>query len=84
MTDKFSRWEENEGEGKLYHANTHMIALQWATNVVKEEQDKIQEAITGLQVSLDSIKAQLTQEGQSQEGDPFYFRSKDKKLFYAV
>lgn len=80
MTDKFSRWEENKGEGKLYHANTHMATLQWATNTVREKQDKIDEAIIDLQTSLDRIKTQLTQDHRPQETDPFYFRPKDKKF----
>lgn len=80
MTDKFSRWEENKGEGELYHANTHMAALQWVTNTVREKQDKIEEAIIDLQTSLDRIKTQLTQDQQPQEPDPFYFRPKDKKF----
>jgi len=42
MADKFSRWEENEGEGKLYHANTHIAILQWATNTfIKEGASKL-------------------------------------------
>jgi hypothetical protein len=80
ITDKFSRWEENEGEGKLYHANVHMGALQWATNVVKENPDKAREVITDLQKKLDRIKSQLTSEQLPQEDDPFYFRPKDKKF----
>ncbi len=80
MTDKFSRWEEKEGEGKLYHANTHMTALEWATNTVKNNQESVDEAIVNLQASLDRIKSQLTQEQKPHDTDPFYFRSKDKKL----
>ncbi|GEM_PF-4452821 len=80
ITDKFSRWEENEGQGKLYHANAHMIALQWATNVIKDGQDTIQKTINGVQERLARIKSQLTQHEQPQDGDPFYFRAKDNKL----
>lgn len=80
MTDGFSRWEENKGEGKLYHANTHMAALQWATNTFRESQNKTDVTITDLQGHLDRIKTQLIQNQQPQENDPFYFRSKDEKF----
>lgn len=80
MTDKFSRWEENKGEGKLYHANTHMAILQWVTNTLRDSQDKIEEITSSLQRHLDRIKTQVTQEQQPQENDPFYFRFKDKKF----
>lgn len=80
ITDNFSRWEESNGEGKLYHANSHMVALQWATNSVRETQNKIDETITDLQTQLGRIKTQLTQDQQPQETDPFYFRPVDKKF----
>ncbi len=43
LTDKFSRWEENEGEGRIYHANSHMVAL------VRENGENTDETITGIQ-----------------------------------
>jgi hypothetical protein len=33
-TDKFARWEDVEGGGSAYHANTHMSTLHWATEIV--------------------------------------------------
>lgn len=80
MTDKFSRWEENKGEGEIYHSSTHLAALQWVTRTIKESQDKTDETTVDLQGHLDRIKTQLTHDQESQENDPFYFSSKDKKF----
>lgn len=79
LTDKFSRWEENEGEGRLYHANSHMLALDWATKVLKRNSDS-DTAISIIQTKLDTIKQQLTQDIPLNEDDPFYFNRKSRKL----
>lgn len=81
MTDGFSRWEENEGERKIYHANTHMAALQWITSVLQGIEGEIQEeTIMGLEENLIRIQGQLTRGTESREDDPFYFRPEDRKF----
>ncbi len=81
MTDRFSRWEENEGERKIYHANAHMAALQWITSVFQGIEGEIQEeTIMGLEENLVRIQGQLIMGTESRKDDPFYFRPKDRKF----
>lgn len=80
ITDKFSRWEEKPGEGKLYHANSHMAVLQWATNIVRESKNDLSTTMLGLEEKLNKIKNELSQEAKPEKDDPFYFHPETKKL----
>ncbi len=80
ITDKFMRWEENPGEGEIYHIGSHMLALQWATNTVKETKGDIDEAILNLESRLDRMKLSLTQTQKPHPSDPFHFSVKDKQF----
>ena len=80
LTDKFSRWEEQDGAGRIYHANAHMIALEWVTQILKKNNRNYDEIISIIQEKLETIKLQLTQELSKNEDVPFYFNQSNKKL----
>jgi hypothetical protein len=80
ITDKFSRWEEHEGEGKMYHANAHMNVLQWATNLLRNNKVPPEESLSTIRTDLDRIKNQLMEEGEQVKTDPFYFRHSDRRF----
>lgn len=76
-TDKFSRWEDTEGGGSTYHANTHLSALHWATEKLKasdaDDQDK---TIQEIDQTIQRIKGELDEETAPLADDPFLFRDK--------
>lgn len=74
-TDKFARWEDVDGGGNAYHANTHMSTLHWATERLKSSKESDPEGVIDeIDATLARIKGELTSEGETQEGDPFHFR----------
>jgi len=75
ITDKFARWEDVDGGGNAYHANTHMSVLHWATEKMRSSDEDSQErVINEIDTTLARIKGELTVEGESHDGDPFHFR----------
>jgi len=87
-TDKFSRWESKEGFGPSYHANSHMSALNWATNELNKSAERkkngeeivMEDEVTRVEKTLDRIKNELNGEENFKPTDPFYFRIHDKKM----
>ena len=76
-TDKFSRWEENMGEGKDYHAGAHMSALTWATEQLRNNSHQnLSGVIEDILHTLDRIKNQLETEQAQDSEDPFYFKNR--------
>lgn len=74
-TDKFARWEDTEGGGSSYHANTHMSTLHWVTENLKSvTEEKSEEAVSNIEGRLQRIKTEIEGGSQQQEDDPFYFR----------
>lgn len=77
-TDKFSRWEDIDGGGSVYHANTHMSTLHWATERLRsaDKLDVTDKVVPELEDRLQRIKSELEGKDQPQEDDPFYFKNK--------
>ncbi|NCS97441.1 MAG: hypothetical protein GW762_02535 [Candidatus Pacebacteria bacterium] len=75
-TDRFSRWEENPGEGDLYHANAHMTVLSWATQQFKVNPDTISQTIETIISTLERIKLQILNTDSAKSSDPFSLKNK--------
>ncbi len=80
VSDVFSRWEEQKGEGKLYHVGAHMTALQWATNELKDKDSTHGESLVRIQTLLNRIRPTHTNKSSAQNDDPFYIRESDQKF----
>ncbi len=77
VTDKFSRWEDAEGGGDSYHANTHLSALHWATEKVRKKPvGEREQSVGDVEKSLRRIKEELSTNAEPEENDPFLFRNK--------
>lgn len=92
-TDKFSRWEDVADGGDSYHANAHMVALDWATKQLqtfserkrKGENIDFDEAEKSIASKLNSIKSELKTEDISLEtthfpDDLFHFHKNPNRL----
>lgn len=79
LTDAFSRWEEDSRTGKLYHANSHMLALQWATQLLGGSSN-YDETIALIELELARMKGSLSEPNDSKATDPFTLSSETRKL----
>lgn len=79
LTDAFSRWKENSTTGNLYHANNHMLALQWATEQLRGSSN-YEETIRFVETELARMKAGLEEPGEQKDSDPFMLNHETKKL----